>query len=68
MERGSIETLNFHGKLVGVTAMNFLNSPALGPQYENDLFVGDINHGRLYHFDSNQDRTGLMLEGVLRTR
>jgi glucose/arabinose dehydrogenase len=50
---------------VGVTAMNFLNSPALGPQYENDLFVGDINHGRLYHFDLNQDRTGLMLEGVL---
>ena len=50
---------------VGVTAMNFLNSPALGPQYENDLFVGDINHGRLYHFDLNQDRTGLILEGVL---
>jgi glucose/arabinose dehydrogenase len=45
--------------------MNFLNSPALGPQYENDLFVGDINHGRLYHFDLNQDRTGLILEGVL---
>jgi aldose sugar dehydrogenase len=50
---------------VGVTAMNFLNSAALGPQYENDLFVGDINHGRLYHFDLNQDRTGLILEGVL---
>lgn len=50
---------------VGVTAMNFLNSAALGPQYENDLFVGDINHGRLYHFDLNQDRTGLVLEGVL---
>ena len=50
---------------VGVTAMNFLNSAALGPQYENDLFIGDINHGRLYHFDLNQDRTGLVLEGVL---
>jgi aldose sugar dehydrogenase len=50
---------------VGLTAMNFLNSAALGPQYENDLFVGDINHGRLYHFDLNQDRTGLVLEGVL---
>jgi glucose/arabinose dehydrogenase len=50
---------------VGVTAMNFLNSAALGPQYENDLFVGDINHGRLYHFDLNLDRTGLILEGVL---
>lgn len=50
---------------VGVTAIKFLNSTALGPQYENDLFVGDINHGRLYHFDLNQDRTGLVLEGVL---
>jgi glucose/arabinose dehydrogenase len=50
---------------VGVTAIKFLNSTALGPEYENDLFVGDINHGRLYHFDLNQDRTGLILEGVL---
>ncbi len=50
---------------VGVTAIKFLNSTALGPQYENDLFVGDINHGRLYHFDLNQDRTGLVLGGVL---
>jgi glucose/arabinose dehydrogenase len=53
---------------VGVTAIKFLNSTALGPQYENDLFVGDINHGRLYHFDLNQDRTGLVLEGVLEDR
>jgi glucose/arabinose dehydrogenase len=50
---------------VGLTAIKFLNSTALGPQYENDLFVGDINHGRLYHFDLNQDRTGLILEGIL---
>jgi glucose/arabinose dehydrogenase len=50
---------------IGVTAINFLNSTALGEQYANDMFVGDINNGRLYHFDLNEDRTGLMLEGVL---
>jgi aldose sugar dehydrogenase len=50
---------------VGVTAINFLNSTALGEQYANDMFVADINNGRLYHFDLNQDRTGLLLEGVL---
>jgi aldose sugar dehydrogenase len=53
---------------VGVTALNFLNSTALGEQYENDMFVADINNGRLYHFDLNQDRTGLLIEGVLEDR
>ena len=53
---------------VGVTAIHFLNSTALGEQYANDMFVGDINNGRLYHFDLNQDRTGLLLEGVLEDR
>ena len=50
---------------VGVTAINFINSTALGPEYQNDLLVADINYGRIYHFDLNQDRTGLMLEGAL---
>ena len=50
---------------VGVTAIKFLNSTALGEQYANDMFVADINNGRLYHFDLNVDRTGLILEGVL---
>ena len=53
---------------VGVTGIKFLNSTALGPQYENDIFVGDINHGRIYHFDLNQERTGLMLEGELQDK
>jgi glucose/arabinose dehydrogenase len=53
---------------VGATAIHFLNSTALGEQYANDMFVGDINNGRLYHFDLNQDRTGLLLEGVLEDR
>ena len=50
---------------VGVTAINFLNSTALGEEYANDMFVADINNGRLYHFDLNQDRTGLLLEAPL---
>jgi aldose sugar dehydrogenase len=50
---------------VGVTAINFLNSTALGEEYANDIFVADINNGRLYHFDLNQDRTGLLLEAPL---
>ena len=53
---------------VGLTAIHFLNSTALGEEYANDMFVGDINNGRLYHFDLNQDRTGLLLEGVLADR
>src|SRR5215204_439211 len=50
---------------VGVTAIKFLNSTALGEEYANDMFVADINNGRLYHFDLNQDRTGLLLEAPL---
>src|SRR5215207_4241547 len=50
---------------IGVTALKFLNSTALGEEYANDIFVGDINNGRLYHFDLNEDRTGLLLEGPL---
>ncbi|HXG07706.1 MAG TPA: PQQ-dependent sugar dehydrogenase [Nitrososphaera sp.] len=50
---------------VGVTAIKFLNSTALGERYENDLFVGDINDGILYHFDLTEDRTELILEGPL---
>jgi aldose sugar dehydrogenase len=48
-----------------VTAIKFLNSTALGDEYLNDVFVGDINNGRIYHFDLNEDRTGLILEGAL---
>ncbi len=47
---------------VGPTAIKFYNSTHLGAGYKNDIFVGDINNGRIYHFDLNEDRTGLMLE------
>ena len=53
---------------VGVTAIKFLNSTKLDRQYENDMFVGDINNGRIYHFKLNEDRTDLKLEGELADR
>jgi glucose/arabinose dehydrogenase len=43
----------------------FLNTDKLGKQYENDMFVGDANSGRIYHFKLNQNRTGLLLQGPL---
>jgi aldose sugar dehydrogenase len=49
----------------GPTAAKFLVSDKLGTQYENDLFVGDVHNGRIYHFDLNEDRTELVLEGPL---
>jgi aldose sugar dehydrogenase len=50
---------------VGPTALKFFNSSVLGPQYENDLFVGDINRGRIFHFDLNENRTDLVLRADL---
>jgi aldose sugar dehydrogenase len=50
---------------LGPSAIKFLNSDRLGKQYENDIFVGDIDNGNLYHFDLNKDRTELVLEGPL---
>jgi glucose/arabinose dehydrogenase len=69
------ELLDFDGKgeysdpefiwniTVGVTALKFLDSDMLGKEYENDLFVGDYSHGRIYHFDLDSDRTKLAING-----
>jgi glucose/arabinose dehydrogenase len=50
---------------IGPTALKFLNSVKLGAQYQNDMFVGDVNTGSLYHFKLNQQRDGLTLTGDL---
>jgi aldose sugar dehydrogenase len=50
---------------LGPTALKFLNSDKLGTQYVNDMFVGDVHNGNIYHFDLNEDRTGLILDGLL---
>jgi glucose/arabinose dehydrogenase len=49
----------------GPTAAKFLNSDKLGIQYVNDMFVGDVHNGWIYHFDLNEYRTDLILEGPL---
>ena len=50
---------------LGPTAIIFLNSDRLGSQYQNDMFVGSIVTGNIYHFDLNEDRTQLVLTGEL---
>ncbi|HET8847956.1 MAG TPA: PQQ-dependent sugar dehydrogenase, partial [Nitrososphaeraceae archaeon] len=50
---------------VGVTAIKFFNSDRFGGDYKNDLFVGDIKNGNIYHFDLNMDRDSLVLDGAL---
>ena len=45
---------------VGLTAIRFFNSDKLGKQYQNDMFVGDIINGNIYHFDlTNRERNSL---------
>jgi glucose/arabinose dehydrogenase len=50
---------------IGPTALKFLNSDKLGKQYENTVFIGDVNTGNLYNFKLDADRTGLLLNGAL---
>jgi aldose sugar dehydrogenase len=46
---------------IAPTAIKFLNSDRLGEKYENTVFMGDVDYGRLYNFKLNEDRTGLVL-------
>ena len=46
---------------VGPTAIRFFNSDKLGSQYQDDIFVGDIMNGNIYHFELNKERTELLL-------
>ncbi len=50
---------------VNPTALEFLNSNALGQQYENNVFVGDTSNGTIYHFQLNENRSAFVLEGAL---
>ena len=51
---------------IGVTAIKFFNSDKLGREYKNDMFVGTIGKGFLYHFDLNKERNGLLLGDKLK--
>lgn len=52
----------------GPTAVKFLDSTELGTTYENDMFVGDVHNGRIYHFDLSPDRKDLILPQALSSR
>lgn len=47
---------------IGITALKFLNSDKLGKQYQNNMFVGDINNGLLYRFMLNEARNDLSFD------
>jgi glucose/arabinose dehydrogenase len=49
----------------GPTAIKFLDSSGLGKKYENDLFVGDVHQGNIYHFELDNNRSGFSLAGPL---
>ena len=40
----------------------------MGIDYKNDLFVADANTGSIYHFDLNENRTELDLQGLLEVK
>ena len=46
---------------IGITDLKFLNSASLGKQYENNMFVGDIDNGNLYRFTLNANRDAISL-------
>jgi aldose sugar dehydrogenase len=46
---------------VAPTAITFIDSKIFGEQYENDLLVGSVKQGRIFHFDLNETRVGLEL-------
>jgi aldose sugar dehydrogenase len=47
------------------TAIKFLSTDKLGKKYENDILVADALNHRIYHFELNQNRTALHLQGPL---
>ena len=53
---------------VAPSALKFLNSDKFGEEYQNDLFVGNVNDETLYHFDLSSNREELMLSGNVSDR
>jgi glucose/arabinose dehydrogenase len=50
---------------VAPTDLHFYEGSRLGSAYRNDLFVGDVNTGSLFHFDLTSQRKSLRLSGPL---
>ncbi len=53
---------------VAPTAINFINSDKLGTEYQNDMVVGSVKQGRIFHFNLNENRTDLILNNELADR
>jgi aldose sugar dehydrogenase len=50
---------------IAPTTVAFIHSSTLGDEYKDDMLVGGVKNGTILHFDLNQTRTGLQLEGEL---
>jgi glucose/arabinose dehydrogenase len=44
---------------IGITDIEFFKSSKFGNEFENNVFVGDINNGNLYFFKVNANRSGI---------
>jgi aldose sugar dehydrogenase len=74
-DKSKLVTFNGNGKYydpvltwndtIAPTTIAFIHSSALGPEYMDDVLVGGVKNGTILHFDLNQTRTGLQLEGSL---
>jgi Glucose/sorbosone dehydrogenases len=49
----------------GLTSLVFFDSEKLGTEYRNDMFVGDVHNGRIFHFKLNDERNDLVLPKAL---
>lgn len=75
LELNDLETFGGHGAYsppdfvwlnpVAPSAIKFLDSEKYGPQYRNDLLVGDANYGNIYYFKLDDQRMNLELSGKL---
>jgi glucose/arabinose dehydrogenase len=48
-------------KSTGLTSIIFIDSDKLGAQYKDDIFIGDVHNGHIYHFKLNNERNDLLL-------
>ena len=74
-DKSKLVTFNGNGKYydpvltwndtIAPTTIAFIHSSTLGQEYMDDVLVGGVKNGTILHFDLNQTRTGLQLEGSL---
>jgi glucose/arabinose dehydrogenase len=53
---------------VGVSAIKFFDSDKYGDQYKDDIFVADVHNGNIYRLQLNEQRTEILLSGMLRDK